>query len=358
MVLAHVKKIAEAFLGRPMPQAIISVPAYYNDNQRHAVKEAGAPGRLRGEAHRQRAHRRGAGLRLQPRARPEGPGLRPGRRHLRRLGAPAPAERLRGAGHRRRHLPGRRRLRQPDHRLGARPVLAGAQGGPGPVAHRAAAGEERRPRRPRSTSPSSPTPSIDLPFVEERRGKPLDLRMPISRQQLDELTRDLVDRSFQLCDEVLEQKGHLPELHRRDHPGGRPEPDAARAAADPRALRQAAAQGGPPRRVRGAGRGAARRLARQHRLGDPGGRALHAHRHRRRPTTGCAGAREEPAPSRRRAASGCRRRASRASPSRSTSTRATATRSWTTSSSARCASPPPPPGGASTSSSTRSACCG
>ena len=31
----------EAFLGRAMPQAIISVPAYYNDNQRHAVKEAG-----------------------------------------------------------------------------------------------------------------------------------------------------------------------------------------------------------------------------------------------------------------------------------------------------------------------------
>src|SRR5512136_2635520 len=41
MVLAHVKKIAEAFLGREMSGAVISVPAYYNDNQRNAVKEAG-----------------------------------------------------------------------------------------------------------------------------------------------------------------------------------------------------------------------------------------------------------------------------------------------------------------------------
>src|SRR3989442_89903 len=28
LVLAHIKKIAETFLGRPMPQAVISVPAY------------------------------------------------------------------------------------------------------------------------------------------------------------------------------------------------------------------------------------------------------------------------------------------------------------------------------------------
>jgi molecular chaperone DnaK len=41
LVLGHVKKIAEAFLGREMSEAVVSVPAYYNDNQRQAVKEAG-----------------------------------------------------------------------------------------------------------------------------------------------------------------------------------------------------------------------------------------------------------------------------------------------------------------------------
>src|SRR3954454_14091818 len=40
-VLSHAKKIAEQFMGGPVEAAVISVPAYYNDNQRQAVKEAG-----------------------------------------------------------------------------------------------------------------------------------------------------------------------------------------------------------------------------------------------------------------------------------------------------------------------------
>ena len=41
MVLAHVKKIAEAFLEKTIDEAVISVPAYYSDAQRQAVREAG-----------------------------------------------------------------------------------------------------------------------------------------------------------------------------------------------------------------------------------------------------------------------------------------------------------------------------
>src|SRR3979409_661055 len=40
-VLQHCKRVAEATLGSEIKEAIISVPAYYNDNQRNAVKEAG-----------------------------------------------------------------------------------------------------------------------------------------------------------------------------------------------------------------------------------------------------------------------------------------------------------------------------
>ncbi|HZA12864.1 MAG TPA: Hsp70 family protein, partial [Myxococcaceae bacterium] len=40
-VLGQVKTIAEQFLGGVIESAVISVPAYYNDNQRAAVKEAG-----------------------------------------------------------------------------------------------------------------------------------------------------------------------------------------------------------------------------------------------------------------------------------------------------------------------------
>ncbi|TNE63974.1 MAG: molecular chaperone HscC [Alphaproteobacteria bacterium] len=40
-VLRSLKEDAEAFLGEPVSEAIISVPAYFNDNQRHATKQAG-----------------------------------------------------------------------------------------------------------------------------------------------------------------------------------------------------------------------------------------------------------------------------------------------------------------------------
>ena len=83
------RRMAERYAGQEIDEAVISVPAYYNDNQRNAVKEAGELAGFDVQAHRQRAHRGGAGVRLQPRLRPEGPGLRPGRRHLRRLRAAA-----------------------------------------------------------------------------------------------------------------------------------------------------------------------------------------------------------------------------------------------------------------------------
>jgi molecular chaperone DnaK len=41
LVLKEVKAIAESFLGRPVRQAVITVPAYFNDNQRQATRDAG-----------------------------------------------------------------------------------------------------------------------------------------------------------------------------------------------------------------------------------------------------------------------------------------------------------------------------
>src|SRR5438105_14866042 len=42
MVLSEVREIAQHWLGIEVSRAIITVPAYYNDNQRQAVREAGA----------------------------------------------------------------------------------------------------------------------------------------------------------------------------------------------------------------------------------------------------------------------------------------------------------------------------
>ncbi|XP_047341493.1 chaperone protein DnaK-like [Impatiens glandulifera] len=41
MVLIKMKEIAEAFLGSPVKNAVITVPAYFNDSQRQATKDAG-----------------------------------------------------------------------------------------------------------------------------------------------------------------------------------------------------------------------------------------------------------------------------------------------------------------------------
>ncbi|XP_018411968.1 PREDICTED: heat shock-related 70 kDa protein 2 isoform X4 [Nanorana parkeri] len=41
MVLTKMKEIAEAYLGRQVPNAVVTVPAYFNDSQRQATKDAG-----------------------------------------------------------------------------------------------------------------------------------------------------------------------------------------------------------------------------------------------------------------------------------------------------------------------------
>ena len=42
MILAKLKSDAEAYLGEPVTKAVITVPAYFNDDQRRATKDAGA----------------------------------------------------------------------------------------------------------------------------------------------------------------------------------------------------------------------------------------------------------------------------------------------------------------------------
>ncbi len=42
MVLTKMKETAETYLGEPVTQAVITVPAYFNDSQRQATKDAGA----------------------------------------------------------------------------------------------------------------------------------------------------------------------------------------------------------------------------------------------------------------------------------------------------------------------------
>ena len=117
-ILGKLKRDAEAYLGDTVTQAVITVPAYFDDAQRTATKEAGPDRRARGPPHRQRADR--GRPRLRPRQggrRADRARLRPRWRHVRRLGARDRRRRLRGEVDRRQHQARRRRLGRQGHGL-------------------------------------------------------------------------------------------------------------------------------------------------------------------------------------------------------------------------------------------------
>ena len=143
-VLGKMKETAEAYLGEPVSQAVITVPAYFNDAQRQATKDAG----------------RIAGLEVlriinEPTAAALAYGLDkkssgtiavydlgggtfdvsdPGNRR----------RRVRGEVDQRRHLPRRRGFRPSRHRLSGRRVPQGAGHRPAQGQARAAAAEGSR----------------------------------------------------------------------------------------------------------------------------------------------------------------------------------------------------------------------
>ena len=61
-ILQKMKKTAEDYLGETVTEAVITVPAYFNDSQRQATKDAGRIAGLERQAHHQRADSCSAGL--------------------------------------------------------------------------------------------------------------------------------------------------------------------------------------------------------------------------------------------------------------------------------------------------------
>ena len=62
-ILQKMKETAEAYLGEKVEKAVITVPAYFNDAQRQATKDAGKIAGPRSAPHHQRADRGRARLR-------------------------------------------------------------------------------------------------------------------------------------------------------------------------------------------------------------------------------------------------------------------------------------------------------
>ena len=122
MILQKLKTAAEDYLGEKVTDAVITVPAYFNDAQRQATKDAGKIAGPQRPAHRQRADRGGAGLRPRQEEGRNDRRLRLRRRHVRHLDPRGRRRRRRGEGDQRRHASRRRRPRSARHRLDRRGV--------------------------------------------------------------------------------------------------------------------------------------------------------------------------------------------------------------------------------------------
>ncbi|CAN1139948.1 Endoplasmic reticulum chaperone BiP [Linum perenne] len=108
MVLTKMKETAEAFLGEKVENAVVTVPAYFNDAQRQATKDDRRAKRC---PNHQRANHCSNRLRPRREIRKEHSSLRPWRRNVRRQHPHNRQWRLRSSVHERRHTFGRRGFR-------------------------------------------------------------------------------------------------------------------------------------------------------------------------------------------------------------------------------------------------------
>lgn len=102
MILQKLRRDAEDFLGEPVSQAVITVPAYFTDSQRQATRDAGRIAGLEVLRIINEPTAAAVCLRASTTAGAEDFGLRPRRRHVRRVADRNRRRRDRGAGDERR----------------------------------------------------------------------------------------------------------------------------------------------------------------------------------------------------------------------------------------------------------------
>src|SRR5438477_8831960 len=208
-VLQHCKRVAETTLAQEIKEAVISVPAYYNDNQRQAVKEAGrlagfevkrivneptaaalAYGLNRGFDHKVLVYDLGGGtfdvsvLQLHG--------------NVMEVLATGGDTFLGGLDFDNRIID----FVLEEFREETKLDLTDS-----PIAMQRIKNASEAAKIDLSLLSNV---VIELPYISERRGKPVDLRIPLSRERLNALVMDLVERTFELVDRVLGEKSIPP----------------------------------------------------------------------------------------------------------------------------------------------------
>ena len=84
---------------------------------------------------------------------------------------------------------------------------------------------------------------INLPFVTADATGPKHLQMKLTRARFEQMVEDIIQRSVGPCKQAMADAERDAATDRRSGAGGRPDPHAAHPAAGPRPVRQGAAQG-------------------------------------------------------------------------------------------------------------------
>ena len=94
---------------------------------------------------------------------------------------------------------------------------------------------------------SSQQTEINLPYITADAAGPKHLNMKLTRAKLESLVEDLVQKTIEPCRIALKDAGLVHEGRGRGHPGRRPDPHAAGAKSGEGSVRPRAAQGREPR---------------------------------------------------------------------------------------------------------------
>ena len=252
MILQKLRSDAEDYLGEKVNEAVITVPAYFNDSQRQATKDAGKIAGIEVKRIINEPTAAALAYGLDKEHDQTIAGLRPRRRHLRRLDPRAGRRRLRGQVDQRRHPSGRRQLRQGRHRLDGGRVQARQRHRPEKDKMALQRLYEAAEKAKIELSTTMDT-NVNLPFITADENGPKHLNLNLTRAKFDELTATLLDRVVEPVKQALSDASCRPTIDDVILVGGI-DPHAGGPGQGQGSLRQGAQQGRQPRRGRGRGR--------------------------------------------------------------------------------------------------------
>ena len=206
-VLMEIKAFAEDFLGEEITEAIITVPAYFNDSQRQATRDAGKIAGLEvlRIINEPTAAALAYGLDNQPE--PAHRRLRPRRRHVRRLDPQARGRPLRGALDLGRHLPRRRGLRQARSWTGCIEVFKNETGIDLRDDRMALQRLKEAAERAKCELSMEQESRITLPFISADDAGPKHLNYVLTRREFETLVEDLIQRTIDPVNDALKRRG-------------------------------------------------------------------------------------------------------------------------------------------------------